>query len=200
MSNLEALNNQLFLAINGAADSPAWLVECAKIAGDDLVYLIPALLVGLWLQGGSDKRGLALRAFAVAMLGVGINQVIGLGWQHPRPFMLGIGHAWIEHAADSSFPSDHATVFFGIGFSLLMGSALGLGIAALLAAIAVAWARIFLGVHFPMDMVGAALVALASWALIAPVWAKAGTWATRLAESAYRRMFAWPISLGWIKS
>lgn len=200
MNPIESLNTQLFLVINGPAGSPLWLVECAKVAAEDLIYLIPLLLIGLWLQGGSDRRGLALRAFAVAMLGVGINQIIGLGWQHPRPFMVGIGHAWIEHAADSSFPSDHATVFFGIGFSLLLGGVFRLAIAALAGAITVAWARIFLGVHFPMDMAGAALVALASWALIAPVWAKVGTWVTRLAESAYRRMFARPISLGWLKS
>jgi membrane-associated phospholipid phosphatase len=46
-----------------------------------------------------------------------INQAIGLVWQHPRPFMAGIGHAWISHATDSSFPSDHTTVSFGVALA-----------------------------------------------------------------------------------
>jgi membrane-associated phospholipid phosphatase len=64
----------------------------------------------------------------VAMLGVGMNQVIGLAWQHPRPFMIGIGHTWIPHAADSSFPSDHMTVLAGVGLPLLLEGALWFGL------------------------------------------------------------------------
>lgn len=200
MEKIEALNNQLFLAINGAVGSPAWLVDAATAIGDGLIFLIPALLLWLWFAGRAQRRGLSLRAFAVAMLGVGINQAIGLVWQHPRPFMAGIGHAWISHAPDSSFPSDHATVFFGVAFTLLFCGALRLALATLACALAVAWARVFLGVHFPLDMAAAAVVALAAWALIAPAWRKGGGAATRLAEGIYRRVFAWPISAGWISS
>jgi undecaprenyl-diphosphatase len=39
-----------------------------------------------------------------------INQVIILLWQHPRPFVIGLGHTYLAHAADSSFPSDHLTL------------------------------------------------------------------------------------------
>jgi undecaprenyl-diphosphatase len=199
LEKLEALNNQLFLAINGPVGSPAWLVDAAMAIGGGLIFLIPVLMVWLWLAGKAPRRGLALRAFAVAMLGVGINQAIGLVWQHPRPFMAGIGHAWIIHVPDSSFPSDHATVFFGVAFTFLFGGARRLALAALACALAVAWARVFLGVHFPLDMTGAAVVALTAWALIAPAWRAGGGAATSLAEGVYRRVFAWPISAGWIR-
>lgn len=200
LENLEALNNQLFLAINGAVGSPAWLVDAAMAIGEGLIFLVPALLAVLWLAGGARRRSLALRAFAVAMLGVGINQAIGLVWQHPRPFMAGIGHAWISHVPDSSFPSDHVTVLFAIAFASLFAGARRLALAAPIGALAVAWARVFLGVHFPLDMAGAALVALVAWALVAPIWRVVGAAAFNLAEAAYRRVFAWPISAGWIRS
>jgi len=107
--------------------------------------------------------------------------------------------AWITHAPDTSFPSDHANVYFGTAFALFLGGAHRLAVVIFACAIAVAWPRVFLGVHFPLDMTGAASVALASWVLIAPLWRVAGTSATRFAESMYRRAFAWPISAGWIR-
>jgi undecaprenyl-diphosphatase len=199
LEKLEVLNNQLFLIINGDVGSSAWLVDVAMAIGEGLIFLIPALMVWLWLAGKEPRRGLALRAFAVAMLGLGINQALGLVWQHPRPFTAGIGHAWISHVPDSSFPSDHATVLFGVAFTFLFGGARRLTLAALACTFAVAWARVFLGVHFPLDMAGAAVVALAAWALIAPAWSAGGGAATSLAEGAYRQVFAWPISAGWIR-
>jgi len=90
-------------------------------------------------------------------------------WQHPRPFMIGLGHTLIPHAADSSFPSDHATVLFAVSLTLLLGRATVPGLAVLLAGFCVAWARIFLGVHFPLDMIGAAAVAGIAYAAVTPL-------------------------------
>jgi undecaprenyl-diphosphatase len=69
----------------------------------------------------------------------------------------------------------------------------------LLAGVSVAWARVFLGVHFPLDMTGAAAVACASYVLIAPVWHLAGSAVTRWVIVLYRRLLARPIDLGWLR-
>ncbi len=62
-------------------------------------------------------------------------------------FVLRLGHAFIPHAADPSFPSDHVTIFAGVGLSLLLGHARSVvGWAMLLLGLCVAWARVFLGV------------------------------------------------------
>ena len=109
MNKIEALNRALFLDINGSADTPAWLVQAAIGIADYVIALIPLLLVGLWLRGDHARRSVAIKACLVALLGVAANQAIGAVWPHPRPFMIGLGHTWIQHAADSSFPSDHLT-------------------------------------------------------------------------------------------
>lgn len=199
MLGVNSWNSWLFMKINGGADASSWLVELAKVIGDGLIYLVPLALVALWLRGNIASRSLSLRAFAVAMFAVGLNQAIGLFWQHPRPFAIGLGHAWIPHAADSSFPSDHATVLFALAFTFFAEGAAAIGIASIACAFAVAWARVFLGVHFPYDMAGAALVAFASLALLSKPWNMVGGSATGLAESVYRRLFAWPISAGWVR-
>lgn len=200
MNTLEAFNQALFLVINGTPATPPWLVGIATLIADDVIWLIPLLLACMWLWGNEARRELAIRACLVAMLGVGANQLIGMVWQHPRPFMIGLGHTFLPHAPDSSFPSDHATVFSGIALTLLLGGARRLGGLTVLAGLAVAWARIFVGVHFPLDMIGAAAVACVAYALIAPLWHLAGSAVTRWAVAVYRKLLAWPIHRGWLRS
>ena len=80
MNEIEAFNQSLFLRINGGAGTPTWGADTAIVMGDYLVYLIPLLLLTLWLWGDETKRNPALKACLVAMLGVGANQVIALVW------------------------------------------------------------------------------------------------------------------------
>ncbi|NMM39185.1 MAG: phosphatase PAP2 family protein [Glaciimonas sp.] len=199
MNHIEAFNRILFLQINGGDGTPTWLIQIAIGIADDLIYLIPLLLLGMWLWGDGTRRNQAIKACLVTLLALGANQVISLVWQHPRPFMIGLGHAWIPHAADSSFPSDHMTVFAGIGLTLLFGGAFRLAAAVLTASFAIAWARVFLGVHFPLDMIGAVAVAGVAAVVVAPLWHMAGGTLTSLAERLYRVVLARPIASGWVR-
>lgn len=88
MNEIEALNQSLFLQINGEVGTPGWIVDAAIVMGEFVIYFIPALLLVLWFSGGLTTRNIALKACLVAMLGVGINQLIPLLWQHPRPSVM----------------------------------------------------------------------------------------------------------------
>jgi undecaprenyl-diphosphatase len=152
---MQELNEALFLLLNAPAQPNAVLLALAKILADQVIWLVPLTLIMGWVRGGDRTRMLMLEATASGLAGLLINQVIGLFWQHPRPFMMGLGHTFIPHAADSSFPSDHLTLLWSIAFSFLMHQrprAAGVLLAVL--GLPVAWARIYLGVHFPLDMVG----------------------------------------------
>lgn len=197
--DLEALNRSLFLAIDATPATPSWLIAIASVIADGLIWSIPLTLVGLWLTGDAHRRETALKACAVTLVALGVNQLIGLAWQHPRPFMIGLGHTFLAHAADSSFPSDHATVFASVCLALLLRGMTRLGAAMLAGGIAVAWARIFLGVHFPLDMIGAVCVAAVVHTALAPLWRRAGTPLTRLAIIIHRRLLAAPIRCGWLR-
>src|SRR5699024_4891506 len=91
---------------------------------------------------------------------ISIAWVIRFSWEHPRPFVIGIGHTLMHHAASSSFPSFHVTVMFAIAFGLWLLTLFRrvawviFGLTLL-----VAWARIYVGVHYPIDMAGAVIVA-----------------------------------------
>jgi len=104
----------------------------------------------------------------VARIALAANFTIAALWYHPRPFELGIGNQLIAHAAETSFPSDHATILFAVAFSLLaFGAARLWAWLALVAAVAVAWARVWLGIHWPLDMLGSMGVALGTVLIVA---------------------------------
>ncbi|MGV8893720.1 MAG: undecaprenyl-diphosphatase [Burkholderiaceae bacterium] len=200
MAPLETLNQTLFLHLNADLSTAAWKINFAAAMAEYLIYAVPLILLSLWCWGDASRRALALKACAVALVALGINQLLSIGWPHPRPFMIGLGHTFIPHAADSSFPSDHITVFAAIGLTLVCANIRSLaGWTTLLLGACVAWARIFLGVHFPLDMVGAVAVAGAVWLGISPVWRLLGERITALVTAIYRTLLARPIALGWMR-
>ena len=159
---LEQWNLTLFDLINAATtDPPTFLLFCAIFSAEVLIYLLAAGMVIGWIRRTSNFRTALLTATVAAVIGLLINQAIGLVWYHPRPFEMGVGHNLMKHVIENSFPSDHATVFFSIGISLFaMKQTRQWGIITSFLAILVAWSRVYLGVHFPFDMIGSFLVAL----------------------------------------
>jgi undecaprenyl-diphosphatase len=156
-------NQQLFLFINVSADPSTWAVELARLIANSPIVVGPVLLIALWVWGQPIRRG-GLLAVAMGMLvGLGINQLLGLVYFEPRPFMTGIGHTLLTHPPDNSFPSDHATFIWAMGVGLMATSAARRwGIGTCLYGAGVAWSRIYLGVHFPLDMIASMLVAVVS--------------------------------------
>lgn len=197
---MERLNQSLFLLLNAAPGATGIVVDAARFLTDGLIWIVPAGLIIGWLRGSSATRQVLIAATVSGLAGLLINQLIGLLWYHPRPFEAGIGQTLIPHVQDSSFPSDHLTLIWAIAFSFLLHEQARLaGWVLALLGVPVAWARIYLGVHFPLDIVGAALVALISaWLilteehrLIAPLM--------RLLLPAYRTIFAGLIRRGWVR-
>ena len=60
MDRIEALNRALFLQINAPEGASSWIVHLAVVLADDLVYLIPVLLLACGC--GAMKPGAASRS------------------------------------------------------------------------------------------------------------------------------------------
>lgn len=160
------INNQLFLVLNAPAQASPLMLEIGKGCASYLIVLFPLLLVGYWFSFNPRNQHQVLLATTTSLLALTVNVIIGLLWQHPRPFMVPIGHTFLSHVADSSFPSDHMTLACAISFSLILGQKMRVGVGLLIIGLAIAWGRIYMGVHFPADMVGSMLVALfCAWAV-----------------------------------
>ena len=158
---LQHLNDTVFLVINASPEASSTVVAIARVIAEGSVPLAALIIAGLWIWSDRRQRAAVLTAVIAVLVGLGIDQAIGFIWFEPRPFVVGIGRTLVTHAPDSSFPSDHATVLWALGWTLVATMALrGWGWLFVVVGFPVAWARIYLGLHYPFDMVGSMVVSL----------------------------------------
>jgi len=193
-----ALNLELYRHWAASGSASRLIVDTALLFASDAIYAVPLLLIWGWLRRPDALRLPLLEAAAAALLALGLNQLIGLTVFEPRPFAIGLGPALLPHASDSGFPSDHLTVIWAVAACLVLAAPWRrAGVLLALLGLLVAWARVYLGVHWPLDMGGAAVVGLLAAALIHvlrhPLIVPAMPLLTRL----YRRLFAPAIRHGW---
>lgn len=135
--------------------------------GDNAVLFVVTSAVALYLLL-AGKRGLALLALGASISGAVLTTVLKGFFDRPRPDFV----AHMIEATSASFPSGHAmmsaVVYLTLGGMLAAAQkarrlkAFALGFAILLTLV-VGFTRVYLGVHYPTDV-------LAGWALGA-AWA-----------------------------
>jgi len=158
---LSELNLSLFSWINTSPEASNTSIHFAIFIANDLLYCMILLFAWFWLRGNYDTKKQILKAFIFTSIAILISQCISHVYYHPRPFVMEVGRTLIYHAPNGSFPSDHMLIFSSIAFSYLFSAQRKLGIFLLIMAWLVAWSRVYLGVHFPLDMLGAFLLAFA---------------------------------------
>lgn len=158
---LSELNLTLFSWINASPEASNTSIHFAIFIANDLLYCMILLFAWFWLRGNYDTKKQILKAFIFTSIAILISQCISHVYYHPRPFVMEVGRTLIYHAPNGSFPSDHMLIFSSIAFSYLFSAQRKLGIFLLIMAWLVAWSRVYLGVHFPLDMLGAFLMAFA---------------------------------------
>jgi undecaprenyl-diphosphatase len=148
--------------INGPAGSIPPLDGAMKIAADGAEIIFLALVAAWFLFGLArrqyrDRYG-SVAAVLAAGAALAVNQVIALFWARPRPFSIHpTVHVLLSRSTDPSFPSDHAAAAFAIATVAILVRP-RLGAAAIALACLVAYARVYVGAHYPGDVLGGALV------------------------------------------
>ena len=127
-------------------------------------FLFIGLLFYLWF---SNRQNEVLYSGYTTTIGVVINQILGMFYFHPRPYMDNLGFDLLSHQPETSFPSDHTTFTLSIAFMLLtFKSTRTLGIIASIFALWCGVARVYCGVHYPFDILGSVIVAICSAIII----------------------------------
>lgn len=153
---------QVFRLINGFAGAAGWLDATMALVAEYAPLLFVATLIWLWVRPRSEpgkfQDRLAVgRALAAAGLALGLGQIIGWAFPRPRPFQDHMVRLLIARSSDPSFPSDHALAAFAIAAALASTRPrLSLGLLALAALLGLS--RVFVGIHYPLDIVGGAIL------------------------------------------
>jgi undecaprenyl-diphosphatase len=147
----------LFRDVNELTRDTPWLhVEMLAYAAYGTVLFAALLLVGWWVARSSRdlvRVAAALWAPVGALVALGINQLLVHAWHEPRPYDVLSHIAVLAHrSTDYSFPSDHAVMAGAVAGGLLLVHR-RLGAVALAAALLMAFARVYIGAHWPGDVV-----------------------------------------------
>jgi undecaprenyl-diphosphatase len=175
-------------SINVFVYQHAWLGRGLGVLETWAVPVIAIATFALWLlarPGGSRRWKLASAcALASAALALLINQLIGKVWHRQRPFAAHpSAHVWGSRSHDPSFPSDHASAAFGIAFAVFLFDR-AVGSIFLAAAFVIGAGRVFIGAHYPADVLAGCLVGLGSALLVKRVARPLIAWLVRLVERA----------------
>lgn len=179
------MDSALFAAINSLAGHWHGLDLLMIALANDSVVVFALYLLLLWFVPGPAadhrrRRLLALRALLTAALGLAVAGVIGRIVGRPRPFVAEPGaRRLIAHAPDNSFPSDHGTLETALTYGLRRAGPVVFPLFGLLTLLTMV-ARVYVGVHYPGDMVGACLVGLGSGLLVDFAWPWLEPWLLRL--------------------
>ncbi len=159
-------NSQTFQIINKLAGHNSNLDRLVIFLAQYTPFIFILFLLYLWFSN-RDYKDTALYASYTAVLGIILNFLIARLYFHPRPFMDKIGTLLIKHSSDASFPSDHTTFILSIAFMLLYFKKTRFwGIVLVALGLCGGLARVYTGLHYPLDIIGSILVALISSALI----------------------------------
>ncbi|MFF3450949.1 phosphatase PAP2 family protein [Streptomyces sp. NPDC002667] len=168
----------LLYDINGLAKhAPHWADRTMEFVGEWGLLLAMVLLV-LWCWATVRRRGGADAAASVAALvwaplAAGIALLVNIpirGFvQRPRPFVDHQGlDVLVSGKTDFSFVSDHATLTMAMGVGLFVANR-RFGLVGIALALLEGFCRVFMGVHYPTDVIGGFALGTAVVLLLSPL-------------------------------
>ena len=161
------IDENIFLWINGLAGhfTPLdWLLQ--RIANDYFILVsLCLILLALWVWGsGIEQRDKNQRAVICASISLGLAQgfvsIFNFICFRTRPFDVLPTNLLFYQPSDSSFPSNSVAVLFAAAFAIFLVNRKAGGLMLALASLH-AFARVYVGIHYPFDVIAGAAMGMA---------------------------------------
>lgn len=154
-------NVSLFFLVFGL-NGQFWGIDNLMIFGAKyLIYLTILLVFVLGLKAGLREKKALLLIFLAIPIAILLIKAIHIFFYEPRPYVFFHFSPLIDNNADASFPSRHASIASVVAFSYLYFKSKWAPVFLFL----LTWvgvSRVYVGVHYPLDIVGGIIVGVVS--------------------------------------
>lgn len=157
MIRMQSTDAKLFEKINGMAGGGGAADAAMLFIANYSPVIIAIVLVVLWLRWRRDTQRASGLAATAALIALGIGQIIGKIFPRARPSDVIPAHLLLPRSLDTSFPSDHATLAFAVA-AVVFAWNRKWGSALIVFALLTAFARVWVGAHYPGDVIGGAVL------------------------------------------
>lgn len=155
------MNMKLFTLINNLASKNMVLDKIMIFFSKDVPYIFMAVIAIIFILGikkkNIDYRKAAFSTFIITIINLILSFIIGNIYYVDRPFVHSKVNLLLPHTADASFPSDHATGTMSIALGFAKYNKL-LSMILTVVSVIVGFSRIYVGHHYPMDVIGAYII------------------------------------------
>jgi len=156
------VDKQIFLWINGLAGRSAVADSIIQGIANDYFVIVSFCLGLLAIWFGSTSKEMQ-KAVIAAVISIGLASLLVVLSNHfyfrPRPFTELPTNLLFYKPSDSSFPSNLATILMAISIPIFWTNK-KIGSLFIGASIITGLARVYVGIHYPFDILGGFILAL----------------------------------------
>lgn len=164
---MKSTDHTWYLDVHTFERHTGWLhgfMKAYALWGGLVALTVMAILAWLWARRGGRLDGVVIAVLAglSAVISLGINHFLSRAVARTRPCHVASlhVHSLLACANDYSFPSDHAVIAGALATGLLLFD-VRWGFLAWLLALLLAFSRVYVGVHYPGDVVAGLLMGAA---------------------------------------
>lgn len=150
--DFKELDYKCFNFINNKVQQYPLIDNVMIIFAEYVQYAFGILIILLWIKNKTNYRVIAFQTLFAIILAYSINRIVEIFIYRERPFISHSIKQLVDHTANSSFPSDHATAAIVIATTLWLSAYRSKYIWFILA-LGVAFSRVWVGVHYPLDVI-----------------------------------------------
>lgn len=156
-----------FNLINGLAGRWAWFDYLWMFIAEYSEYILAVIFI-LLLAINLKKywKIILLSSAAAGISRFAVGTLIRFSWFRPRPFVaMDVNQLVYHDPLEGSFPSGHALFYFALSY-IIYAYNKKLGIAFYVFSLLIVFSRVFVGIHWPSDILAGAIIGtLVAWGI-----------------------------------